>query len=206
LFDSRYIGLTGGIASGKSSVSHFFSELDIPIIDADYIAKKITEPKQVGYQAIQTHFGDDFFNFDGMLDRPKLKKAIFSDPKKRQLLESLLHPLINKEMFQQAQKLKQSPYILFDIPLLIENIKKYSFQHIIVVDIKPEEQKKRLLLRDNMNQKIANQIIQTQVPQTQRLKYATCLIDNNGSLEKLSQQVFNLHQQLLDDFSNSHRH
>ncbi len=192
----KHIGLTGGIGSGKSTVSQIFSSLGIPVIDADKIAKDLTKINQKGFNLIVQHFGQQILNKDGDLNRQQLKQFIFSDSKAKQLLESLLHPLIHQEIFQQAALYTNQPYILFDIPLLTEQIKDYTFKRIIVVDIPKSLQLQRLLKRDKMDQSLAEKIIKNQASRQQRLDIATDIIDNSGTLFELKQQVLTIHQKI----------
>ncbi len=171
-------------------------QLGVPLIDADQIAKQLTQPNKRGSKAIFKHFGGTFFDSNQHLKRDKLKELIFSNTQQRQQLEQILHPLINQEILKKAKKDKISPYILFDIPLLIEHIQDYPFQRIIVVDINPKYQFERLSMRDNMPIKIACNIIKSQVKRQHRLQYATDIIDNNGSLDALSKQVTDLDKKI----------
>lgn len=190
------VGLTGGIGAGKTLVASLFAKHGIPIIDADVIARELTQPKQPALLAIVQHFKEQLLLTDGTLDRAKLRKIIFNDPKQRHWLESLLHPLIRDEMVQQIKQVKMS-YCIAIIPLLFE-VEFYSFiNRILVVDATENLQIERVLKRDNISKTELDAILKTQANRLDRVARAQDLITNNGSLEALNEQVEKLHEKYL---------
>jgi dephospho-CoA kinase len=187
------IGLTGGIGSGKSTVAQLFVNHGIPIIDADIIARDVTQPGNLAYLDIIKHFGNDILLSDGKLDRPKLREIIFSDSKQRLWLESCLHPLISKEMKRQI-KTFSTPYCIAVIPLLLE-VEFYSLiNRILVVDAPEHLQIERIAARDNASKPQIEAIIKTQAKRADRIARAHDVITNEGTLTNLSQKIEKLHQ------------
>lgn len=187
------IGLTGGIGSGKSTVSNLFREHGVEIIDADEIAKKITEPSQPAFEAIVKHFGQSILNDQGWLDRKKLKELIFSNSIEKKWLEELLHPLILNQMKILSSK-ATSPYCLLVIPLLQEVPKSQSLvDRILVVDASLETQLQRIQKRDSLNETEAKKILDAQASQEERLKIADDIIVNDAGKTKLQARVDRLH-------------
>ena len=139
--------MTGGIGSGKTTIANFFADLGIDIIDADIAARKVVEPKSNALGRISHHFGPQFIQADGTLNRPLLRSRIFSNDTDKLWLNNLLHPLIRQTMLNEIQQ-SQSPYCLLVAPLLIENNLQSLVQRILVIDISEVEQIKRAVLRD----------------------------------------------------------
>ena len=199
------IGLTGGIGCGKSTAVRYFMQLDIPVIDADKIAKALLEPKQPTLHAIATLFGVDFLHQDGSLHREKLKKEIFSHPKSLQKLEAIMHPQVRKAIIQQLgvlNKQSDTPYAVVDIPLLVEKGYCSLFDHIVVVDCLPQQQIERVSQRDKVDQPIIQSIMKVQASRTERLNKATNVLNNTGDVDQLYAQIIALHAQLtgVDEF------
>jgi len=186
------IALTGGIGSGKSAASAIFHELGAPIIDADQIAHALTAVGTVSFKAILDYFGDTFANEDGSLNRNKIRKAVFNDSDKKQWLESLLHPIIRKTMFEQAHQHRDKPFCLFIIPLLIESKNYADFDRVCVIDCEKNQQIDRATRRDQLSELEINAILNSQATREDRLGAADDVILNNGSLEKLQDQILNL--------------
>lgn len=193
------VGLTGGIASGKSTVTRVFGSYGVPIIDADVIARDIVQPGKVAYESILETFGKDIVLSSGGLDRGKLRDIIFSDPSAKSKLEGIVHPAINREIRDQMQTLAAENYIVVDVPLLVEKNYQSYFDEIIVVDCPFEQQFERLMQRDGMSQDIAVKMIEAQTLRDERLKYATHVIHNTGTLDALEKQVTALHNNLKDN-------
>ena len=187
------IGLTGGIASGKSTICQLFSALDVPIIDADTIARQLVEPDQVAFSEIVACFGSDILLSDGTLNRSSLRQRIFSEPLAKKQLEAILHPKISQQLQLQSDACN-SAYCILAIPLLIENRLQQSVDRILVIDISKQQQLKRLCQRDNASPEGAQLIINSQCSREQRLAFANDIIINNGSIDNLNQIVFNLDQ------------
>jgi dephospho-CoA kinase len=174
------IGLTGGIGSGKTTIANIFADLDIDIIDADIAARKVVEPQSKALEQISLHFGLQFIQADGSLNRPLLRTQIFSNEKDKLWLNNLLHPLIRQTMLDEIQQ-SQSPYCLLVAPLLIENNLQSLVDRILVIDINQEEQIRRAVLRDPSSQEEIIKIIASQIPRKERLKFADDIIDNSKS-------------------------
>jgi len=187
------IGLTGGIASGKSTICQLFSHYDVPIIDADIIARQLVEPGQIAFDEIVHTFGPEIVQADGTLNRRSLRKFIFSDAKAKAQLEHILHPKISQQLQQQSDALK-SPYCILAIPLLIESKLQDSVDRILVIDLSPVLQLERLCQRDNISLSDAQLIINSQCSREQRLAFADDLISNNHSFTDLKKIIFNLDQ------------
>ncbi len=191
------IGLTGGIGSGKSTVADLFNSLyNIPIIDSDIISRQLVEPGQPALSLLQHEFGNSIINQDGSLNRSRLRDIVFSDAKKKQQLETILHPLIYQQMqLEYAQQ--TSDYCIFCIPLLIEANRKDFVDRILVIDCPIETQKKRVSQRDKLTSAQISSIISSQVSRELRLSYANDVIDNSNSTNLLAEQVKKLHNQYL---------
>ncbi len=197
--EAKIIGLTGGIGSGKSIVTHYLSEKGVPIIDADLIARQIVKPSQPALPAIVSVFGEDILTTSGELDRKALGKIVFSDKQKRKQLEAILHPQIRKGIKNEIQNKKSDyPYILVDIPLLIEQNYQSLFDQIWVVDCLPEQQIQRVRQRDNLSRNEIKNIMASQANHQQRLHFADKVLDNSGSLDKLYRQLDQYHNLLIN--------
>ncbi len=196
------IGLTGGIASGKSTVCRLFAQLGTPIIDADIIARQLVEPRQEAYNEIIDIFGQDICLPSGELNRQYLRQLIFSDDGAKQQLEMILHPRIRLQLFQQSQALN-TPYCIFAIPLLVESKMIDLVDRILLIDIDLSLQLMRLCERDNMTVGDAQLIINSQLNRQQRLDCTDDIIFNNNSSESLIKIVDNLHAKYLSLAKNS---
>lgn len=187
------VGLTGGIASGKSTVCRLFSHYGIPIIDADVIARQLVEPGQAALKKIARTFGNKLLRADGSLNRHAARTLIFSDSKAKQQLENILHPQIRQQLVQQSEQLT-ADYCILAIPLLIEANMEDLVDRILIIDIEPELQLQRLCERDNLSSQDAQLILNHQCDQQQRLTRADDVINNSGPPESLAQFVDNLHK------------
>lgn len=190
------VALTGGIGSGKSTVADAFSRLGIVIVDADIIARQVVEPQTPGLRAIEAHFGKDIINSDGTLNRRLLRERIFSRPEEKTWLNALLHPMIHQETQRQISA-ATSPYVLWVIPLLVENQLQHKANRILVIDVLPETQLQRTMLRDNVTRQHAEQILAAQATRAARLAVADDVIDNNGAPETIASDVARLHAHYL---------
>ncbi|MBN2866535.1 MAG: dephospho-CoA kinase [Thiotrichales bacterium] len=205
----KTVGLTGGIGSGKSLVCKLFAEHGIPIIDTDQIAREVVQPNSLGLQAIAKQLGCEFITDSGELNRSALRQAIFTDPIKKQTLESILHPLIRQSMLQQITVLKQSPnpsfaFIVVAIPLLVEGIKDNQkpdyLDEIWVVDCSQDQQLERAASRDQQKREQIEAIIRQQATREERLHWADRVISNQAGLPELEQQI----KQILITFNPQH--
>ncbi|MGL9769664.1 MAG: dephospho-CoA kinase [Sodalis sp. (in: enterobacteria)] len=190
------IALTGGIGSGKSTVANAFAALGVPLVDADVIAREVIQPKSPALSAIVQRFGQSILNADGSLARTVLRARIFSDPEEKTYVNSLLHPFIQR---QTEQKLRstQAPYVLWVVPLLIENNLQKRANRVLVVDVDREHQIARVLSRDNVIREQVENILMAQVSRQCRLAFADDIIDNNGRPEDITDRVATLHQRYL---------
>ena len=190
------IGLTGGIGCGKSTVARIFEQLKTPVIDADEIAHQLVAIGQPALAQIQQDFGTRVFKPDGSLDRKKLSEIVFSDPKQKQKLESILHPLVYQ--FIQA-KIKQlnTPYCIICIPLIFETNMTHLVDRILVVDCSVETQIERVRKRDNMAIERIQSIIDSQVSRAFRKTHTNDLIDNSVTDDRLAEEVKKLHNLYL---------
>lgn len=190
------IGVTGGIGCGKSAVTDYLSGKGIVIADADQAAKVIVEPGQPALKTIVNHFGSQILLDDGTLNRRALRDIIFNDPEQRRWLEQLTHPLIIERLRQELAA-AQSPYVILVAPLLLEANLKGIVDRVLVIDIDPEQQIARTMARDGVSRTQVENILQAQASRAQRLSIADDIIDNNGSLGALHQQLDALHQRYL---------
>ena len=190
------VGLTGGIGSGKSTVSGLFADFRIPIIDADLIARQLVEPGQPALARIRSVFGQRVINPDGSLNRSALRTIVFTDDKLKKKLESILHPLICKRIQAEAGKLN-APYCILSIPLLFETGMTHLVDRILVVDCPIETQFARVKHRDRLDDETIRAIIASQVSREFRLTRADDLIDNSQANSQLAQQVKKLHNLYL---------
>ncbi|MEA3141956.1 MAG: dephospho-CoA kinase [Gammaproteobacteria bacterium] len=191
------IGLTGGIASGKSIVTQRFAELKVPVIDADIAARRVVEPGEPGLEQVVRRFGLGVLDASGKLDRRALRELIFSDPASRQALDAILHPLIRAAMEQQAADAK-GPYLVMAIPLLIESGRaRERVDRVLVVDVAEARQLERVQARDGSSAEQARAILASQASRETRLAAADDVLENDGSVADLRQAVDDLHEKYL---------
>nr|WP_220273221.1 dephospho-CoA kinase [Pantoea ananatis] len=188
--------MTGGIGSGKSTIAGYFAASGVDIIDADVIAREVVEPGTPALQAIIERYGDAILTEQGTLQRSRLREIIFSTPDEKTWLNALLHPLINART-QQLKAQAASPYVLWVVPLLVENRLQRQADRVLVVDTDEETQLRRTLQRDNVSLEQAKRILAAQATRQQRLDCADDIIDNSGAPEKALPQVAKLHQLYL---------
>ena len=190
------VALTGGIGSGKTTVSQLFEALGAPIVDTDIIARQLVAPGESTLNEIARQFGETILNPDGTLNRAQLRQTIFQNPDKKRLLESILHPLIRAEMMHQIAALT-SPYCIVVIPLLVESGQMEFADRILVVDTTEAAQLARVSQRDNQTENEIAAIVASQASRDARLAVANDVIHNNSTLDELKQQVATLHQKYL---------
>lgn len=190
------IGLTGGIGSGKSTVTQLFEKRNIPVIDTDIIARELVKQGQPALKEIIKAFGDLVIQDDGELDRQALAKIIFKNEHARKKLENILHPRIQKAMIEQINNMS-APYVIAVIPLLIETQQSNHVDHILVVDCPEEIQIKRIKQRDNRDEQQIKEIMDSQVSRQKRLTAADDVIENQADISELDAKIEELHQKFL---------
>lgn len=200
------IALTGGIGSGKTTISELFKEKNIPVIDTDIIARNLVEVGKPAYKQVLKTFGQDIINDDKSIAREKLRELIFSSDDKRLQLEKILHPLIWQEVASQLAHL-DAAYTIVVVPLLFETLEKIKtnqlkvkmvdFDRTLVIDAPEKEQIKRVQMRDNADEATVRNIINTQVSSQIRLEGADDVILNTFDKARLMTEVDNLHQKYL---------
>lgn len=185
------IGLTGSIASGKSTVSKILAEKGFPIVDADLIARLVVESGTEVMQEIQAAFGDEVIQEDGSLNREALGARIFGNEKNREILNAIMHPAIRAEMLRQkeAHLANGAKTVIMDIPLLFESQLQSFVEKILVVTVTPDNQKIRLMKRNKFTEEEAMHRIQSQLPLKVKEAGADAVIDNNGTIEETKKQV-----------------
>ncbi|MEO3990024.1 dephospho-CoA kinase [Pseudocitrobacter cyperus] len=191
------VALTGGIGSGKSTVADAFSHLGINVIDADILARQVVEPGTPALKAIAEHFGPQILTSDGALNRRLLRERIFATPDEKSWLNALLHPLIQRETQRQIQQ-ATSPYVLWVVPLLVENNLASRADRVLVVDVTRDTQLLRTMQRDHVSREHAEHILAAQATREQRLAVADDVIDNNGTPEAIASDVARLHARYLE--------
>ena len=190
------VGLTGGIASGKTTVSTLFKNLGVPVIDTDEISRDLMRLGQPGYQATLDRFGAQILASDFNLNRAMLREIVFNDPTQKQWLETVLHPLIRDNAQQQMDALANSAhYLILVVPLLFESGFDALVDYVIVIDCPVEVQMRRLTQRDGISAVLARQMIEAQWSNQQRLDQADEIIDNADELN-LQPEIDILHQKL----------
>lgn len=190
------IGLTGGVASGKSAAARLFAELGAQIIDTDLIARDVVAPGTSGLQQLTRAFGADVLSPAGELDRAAMRARIFSQPALRQQLEAILHPLIRAGALEEA-KTVTGPYQIMVVPLLLETGFDKLVDRVLVIDCPEKLQQERLATRDKIEAGLVRQMLAAQTDRTTRLQGADDVIVNDGSPEQLANAVRILHQQYL---------
>lgn len=193
------VGLTGSIAVGKSFVLRTLAELGCHVIDADEIARAVVAPNTLGLQLVTEAFGSEILRPDGALDRPKLGAIIFSDAARRAQLNSILHPLIIAAQDERIRDLEaEDPdgIVVIDAALMIESGGYRRLDKLIVVHCRPEVQLQRLMMRDHLSVEIAQQRIDAQMTQEEKIKFADYLVDTSDGFEHARGQVFEVFRQL----------
>lgn len=191
------IGLTGGIGSGKSTVTEIFSSLGITVIDADRIAHQLTQSGSDSCNDIKQLLGEEYIDAQGNLDRKKIAQTIFSDPEKKAALEKILHPRIKQQMQQAVSQAKHSPYIILAVPLLLESQFTDLVDRILVIDADDEIRIRRTQQRDNSTEAQIRRIMNQQIDRHRRLQQADDILHNNGSVADLRHAVSRLHEKYL---------
>lgn len=193
-----FLGLTGGIASGKSTADEFFKKKKIPIIDSDLIAHRIMEIGQNGYKAVVDYFGTDILNDDQTINRRKLGGIVFNDKAKLKKLNELTHPLVHQEIKQQMAQYRanQEKLVVIDVPLLFESGFESLCNGVLVISITPELQIERLMKRNDFTKKEAIARINNQMPLSEKEKRATYVVANTGTIDDLEKKLSDLLQEI----------
>lgn len=182
------IGLTGGIATGKTTVSNYLKELGYSIIDADVIARQVVEPGTKGLRMITDTFGEKVLTSDGLLDRQHLAQLVFTSSEQLQQLNRILQPII-RERIQEPISTSKDPVVVIDVPLLYEQHYEDLCDVVMVVSAQPQQQLERLMNRNHLTMDEAKNRVASQMPLSSKERLADVVIDNNGSVEETRQQV-----------------
>ena len=183
------VGLTGGVASGKSTVSAILAELGAVVIDADLLAREVVAPGTEGLAAVVEAFGPDVLGPDGGLDRPRLGALVFADPERRRALESIIHPRVRARAAEIEAAAPAGAVVVHDIPLLAETGQAASFEAVVVVDVPVEVQVDRMVRVRGMSEADARARIAAQADRDARLAVATYVVENTGDLDELRARV-----------------
>jgi len=197
--DTKVFGLTGNIATGKSTVAWMFEELSVPVIDADEIAHETIKPRGATWEQIFKRHGKGILLKDDIIDRKELARIIFDDPKERKFLESLIHPYVHSEILHRVAMLarQNQPFIIVEIPLLFEVKWEKEFDAIIVVSCGAENEIQRCREKFDLTREEAKKRISSQLPIQRKIDAADAVIDNDGPIEETKVQVRRLHQDMI---------
>ena len=195
------VGLTGGIASGKSTVSEAFARLGAKVLDADEVAREVVLPGKPAWTKLRHTFGSEFFHPDGRLNRSKLRRLVFADPEQRSRLNAIVHPEVMREIdfrFEQLTSSAEHAVVLVDIPLLIEVGVAHRFDKVVVVYANESVQVMRLMQRDGLSREEARQALSVQIDLREKAKKADFVISNSGTPGETQAQVEKVWQELLE--------
>jgi dephospho-CoA kinase len=197
------VGLTGGIACGKTTVAQMFADLGIPIIDADDLARQVVEPGTPGLQRVIHEFGAGVLDHEGRLDRRRVGDMVFNDKVAREKLNAILHPLISAAGADRLQALQRhpAPYLMYEAALLVETGSYKAFSALVVVSADESLQRLRLIARDGYTVAEANARISSQLPLANKMAVADYVVTNNGDLEGTREQVADVHAKLVSRFA-----
>lgn len=187
------IGLTGGIGSGKTTACEIFTELGVPVIDADIIAHDLVKPGMPALEEIIRVFGKEVISDDGTLDRKTIRDKVFANSNERKKLEDILHPAVYREISVQVENIN-SRYCIISIPLLLETGASKTVDRILLIDVPREQQLERASNRDNTNKNDINAIIDSQISRNDRLSAADDIVDNNGDINDLRKKIYELNE------------
>ncbi|MEO5709405.1 MAG: dephospho-CoA kinase [Nocardioidaceae bacterium] len=191
------VGLTGGVASGKSTVARMLADLGAVVVDADLLAREVVEPGTSGLAAVVDAFGDDVLAADGRLDRPALGRLVFEDAGARKRLEGILHPLIRARGAEIEAAAGPDAIVVHDIPLLVETGQAGSFAAVVVVDVPVQKQVDRMVTDRGMSEGDARARVAVQATRDGRLAVATYVVENTGTHEDLRERVTEVFEQLV---------
>jgi len=188
------VGLTGGIASGKTTISNLFAELGVPVIDTDVISRNLLAPGEQAYRQVCAHFGKQILFASGEINRVALRNIIFSNPQQKSWLETMLHPLIFQRSHDAIIENSRASYVLVVVPLLFETNFQSLVDRILVVDCPADQQIRRLMKRDDIDKNLAHSMLAQQLSNAERLTRAHDIINNREDDADLATQVAALHQ------------
>ena len=191
------VGLTGGIASGKSTVSNLFRKYGIEIVDADKVAKEVSEKKE-SIEKISNIFGKDILDSDGKIVREKLREKAFKNRELLQELNKIIHPQVMEYFKRKKEENSKDEILIFDIPLLYETKMEYLCDKIIVVGVDVQKQIRRVVARDGSSEELAKKIIFNQMPLDEKIKKADIVIMNDGTLDELEAKVMKIYRDLKE--------
>ena len=196
------VGLTGGIACGKSTVARFFADLGVPVVDADLVAREVVERGTEGLGEIVRAFGEDVLAPDGRLDRKKLGDRVFADESARRTLNAITHPRIAAKSAERIAAAAETgaPYVVYEAALLVENGIHRALDALVVVTLSPEAQLERLVARDGIDEHAARARIAAQLPLAEKVKVADYVIDNGGAREETRRATEETHRALTARF------
>ncbi len=192
------IGLTGGIASGKTTISNLFARRGVPVIDTDVISRGLLEPGEQAYTQVRAHFGDEVVDADGRIRRARLREIVFGDRREKAWLETMLHPLIYQRSLDTIRRHRRDDYVLVVIPLLFETNFQSLVDSILVVDCPAEVQIERLIARDQIDADLARKMIAQQLSNDERVARAHDVIDNSRDDAELDAEVERLHRKYTE--------
>jgi dephospho-CoA kinase len=190
------VGLTGGVASGKSTVSRMLDELGAVLVDADVLAREVVAKGTTGLEEVVEAFGPEILTDDGELDRPAMGAIVFADAEKRRVLEGIIHPRVRERGAELEASAGPDDVVVHDIPLLAETGQAAGFDAVIVVDVPTELQVRRMVELRGMSRGDAEARVAAQASREERLAIATHVVDNTGALEDLRRRVTELYHEL----------
>jgi dephospho-CoA kinase len=191
------VGLTGGVASGKSTVSAMLRELGAVVVDADVLARDVVAPGTPGLAAVVAEFGPEVVDADGALDRARLGSVVFADPSRRTALEAIIHPLVRARAAEIEQATPDGVLVVHDIPLLVETGQAERFDAVVVVDVPEALQVERAVRDRRWTEEEARSRVAAQAPRAERLAAATHVVDNSGTIEDLRHRVTEVFGELV---------
>lgn len=195
------VGLTGGIASGKSTVTRVFRSLGACVIDADELAREVVRPGTPAWDEVVSYFGEGILKKDGSIDRSQLANIVFDDPEKRKVLNSIVHPRVFAEAERRRKEIEEKDpvaVVVFDVALLIESGAHKKMDRIVVVYTDEETQVRRLMERDRIDRESAIKRIRSQMPLIEKKGYADYIVDGAMSVEELEQEIERIYKELKD--------
>jgi dephospho-CoA kinase len=190
------VGLTGGVASGKSTVSAMLAELGAVVVDADVLAREVVAPGTDGLAEVVAAFGPEVLTAEGALDRPAVGAIVFADQEKRRVLEGIIHPRVRARAVEIEAAAPEGAVVVHDIPLLTETGQAGSFDAVVVVDVPVETQVERMVSLRGMSPEDAQARVDAQASREERLAVATYVVDNTGTLEELRDRVHSVYAEL----------